>query len=92
MLYFYTVFMPVIRALPGIGDVYKIRAFRHPHVYIMLATAPHNAKNTKARAAKPGKCATNLTLSGGVLEAAKQLGINIPQACDAHLRTLVREA
>lgn len=58
----------------------------------MLATDPHPAKNTKARAAKPGKRATNLTLSVDVLEAAKQLDINISQACDAHLRTLVREA
>ena len=39
----------------------------------------------------PAKKATNLTLSVDVLTEAKQLGINISQACDAFLRDLVRQ-
>ena len=38
----------------------------------------------------PGKRAINLSLSSDVLEAARQLGINISQVCDKHLRELVR--
>lgn len=41
-------------------------------------------------AAKPGKRATNLSLSSDVLEAAKQLNINISQICDNYLREVVR--
>lgn len=37
------------------------------------------------------KKATNLTLSADVLAEAKQLGINVSQACDAFLRDLVRQ-
>lgn len=37
------------------------------------------------------KKATNLTLSSDVLAEAKQLGINVSQACDAFLRDLVRQ-
>ncbi|MGR9014561.1 MAG: type II toxin-antitoxin system CcdA family antitoxin [Gammaproteobacteria bacterium] len=36
------------------------------------------------------KKATNITLSADVLNEAKALGINISQACDQYLRTLVR--
>lgn len=36
------------------------------------------------------KKATNLSLSVDVLVEAKCLGINISQACDEHLRALVR--
>ncbi len=43
-----------------------------------------------ARNGLPGKRATNLTLSSDVLEAAKDLGINISQVCDNYLRSLVR--
>ena len=39
---------------------------------------------------QPGKRATNLSLSSDVLEAAKQLNINISQVCDNHLREVVR--
>lgn len=38
----------------------------------------------------PGKRATNLSLSIDVLEAAKQLEINISQVCDSYLREIVR--
>ena len=37
-----------------------------------------------------GKRAINLSLSTDVLEAAKDLEINISQVCDAYLRELVR--
>jgi antitoxin CcdA len=42
------------------------------------------------RRAPPGKRATNLSLSSDVLDAAKQLDINISQVCDNHLREVVR--
>lgn len=38
----------------------------------------------------PGKRAINLSLSTDVLETARQLGINISQVCDKHLREVVR--
>ena len=38
------------------------------------------------------KRATNLSLSGDVLEAAKKLDINISEVCDSHLREVVRRA
>jgi antitoxin CcdA len=44
----------------------------------------------RARSGLPGKRATNLSLSTDVLEAAKELGINISQVCDNYLRELVR--
>ena len=43
-------------------------------------------------AAKPsGKRATNLTLSADVLDAAKQLKLNISQLCDAYLQDYVKQ-
>ena len=44
----------------------------------------------RARTGLPGKRATNLSLSSDVLEAAKELDINISQVCDNYLRSLVR--
>lgn len=44
----------------------------------------------RARSVLPGKRATNLSLSTDVLEAAKDLEINISQVCDNYLRKLVR--
>ena len=44
----------------------------------------------RARTGLPGKRATNLSLSSDVLEAAKDLEINISQVCDNYLRDLVR--
>ena len=38
----------------------------------------------------PGKRAIKLSLSTDVLEAARQLDINISQVCDKHLREVVR--
>jgi antitoxin CcdA len=42
--------------------------------------------------AQAAKKATNITLSVDVFLDAKAFGINISQACDAHLRELVRQA
>jgi antitoxin CcdA len=53
-------------------------------------TMPATQMTRRARAGLPGKRAVNLSLSSDVLEAAKQLQINISQACDNHLRDLVR--
>jgi antitoxin CcdA len=39
---------------------------------------------------RAGKRATNLTLSVDTLEAARELGINVSQVCDTHLRDYVR--
>ncbi len=44
----------------------------------------------RARTGMTGKRATNLSLSTDVLEAAKELEINISQVCDNYLRALVR--
>lgn len=44
----------------------------------------------RARTGLPGKRAINLSLSSDVLEAAKDLQINISQVCDNYLRDLVR--
>lgn len=44
----------------------------------------------RTRTGVPGKRAINLSLSSDVLDAAKQLDINISQICDNHLREVVR--
>ena len=44
----------------------------------------------RARGGMPGKRATNLSLSSDVLDAARQLHINVSQVCDSHLREVVR--
>jgi antitoxin CcdA len=38
-----------------------------------------------------GKKAINLSLSVDVLQAAKELNLNVSQLCDAHLRDVVRQ-
>jgi antitoxin CcdA len=43
----------------------------------------------RVRTGMPAKRATNLSLSSDVLQAAKQLEINISQVCDKHLREVV---
>lgn len=48
------------------------------------------ATDRNVRKSVSGKRAINLSLSSGVLEAAKQLDINISQVCDQHLREVVR--
>ncbi|MBU3694810.1 MAG: post-segregation antitoxin CcdA [Rhodocyclaceae bacterium] len=50
--------------------------------------APRN--HPRAKAGLPSKRATNLSLSADVLDAARQLDINISQVCDSHLREVVR--
>jgi antitoxin CcdA len=52
-----------------------------------MSTA-HTTRRTTLN--QPGKRATNLSLSSDLLDAAKQLGINISQVCDNHLREVVR--
>jgi antitoxin CcdA len=42
------------------------------------------------RPGTPGKRAINLSLSSDVIDAARQLDINISQVCDSHLREVVR--
>lgn len=46
--------------------------------------------NRSVRANSTGKRAVNLSLSKDVLVAAKELGINISEVCDLHLREIVR--
>lgn len=46
------------------------------------------APSTRSRT--PGKRAINLSLSSDVLDAARQLNINISQVCDQYLREVVR--
>ena len=51
---------------------------------------PASPSTQRARTSSSGKRATNLSLSSDVLEAARQLDINISQVCDSYLRELVR--
>ena len=53
----------------------------------------HHLNNTKTlKAIKPsGKRAANLTLSAEVLDAAKQLNLNISKLCDAYLQNYVKQ-
>ena len=51
--------------------------------------ATHTARRGRT-ATSGGKRATNLSLSADVLEAAKDLEINISQVCDNYLREVVR--
>ena len=51
---------------------------------------PSTQTTRRARAGLPGKRAVNLSLSSDVLDAAKELEINISQVCDNYLRDLVR--
>lgn len=44
----------------------------------------------RASGGMSGKRATNLSLSTDVLDAARQLHINVSQVCDSHLREVVR--
>lgn len=45
----------------------------------------------RQRSAVPGKRATNLTLSADVLDAAREMKMNISKLCDAYLRDVVRQ-
>lgn len=44
----------------------------------------------RTQSGRSGKCAINLSLSADVLDAARQLNINISQIYDTHLREVVR--
>ena len=46
--------------------------------------------NRSSRANVAGKRAVNLSTSKDLLSAAKELGINISEVCDSHLRETVR--
>ena len=46
---------------------------------------------TQASSISQRKRATNLSLSEDVLADARELNINLSQACEQHLRTLIRE-
>lgn len=50
---------------------------------------PTTPSPRRARTGSPGKRAINLSLSGDVLDAAKQLEVNISQVCDSYLREFV---
>lgn len=50
-----------------------------------MTTSAHSTHRPAA------KRATNLSLSTDVLEAARQLNINVSQVCDAYLREVVRQ-
>lgn len=52
---------------------------------------PANQTTRHTRAGLSGKRATNLSLSGDVLDAARELDLNISQVCDDYLRELVRD-
>ena len=54
----------------------------------IVMPASHSAPRMRTSAS--GKRATNLSLSTDVLEAAKDLAINISLVCDTHLREVVR--
>jgi antitoxin CcdA len=56
----------------------------------MEMTVPATQTTRRTRTGQPGKRAVNLSLSSDVLDAAKDLEINISQACDNYLRELVR--
>jgi len=58
---------------------------RMENVMPAFQTAP------RIRTSASGKRATNLSLSTDVLEAAKDLAINISLVCDTHLREVVRQ-
>ncbi len=45
----------------------------------------------RPRTGSPAKRAINLSLSVDLLEAAREMNINISQVCDTHLREVVRQ-
>lgn len=50
-----------------------------------------NAQSDRPARRSGPKRPTNLSLSVDVLDAAKQLNLNVSQLCDAHLREVVRQ-
>lgn len=63
--------------------------YAHNQMRIKIAM-PATQTARRARTGMPGKRATNLSLSSDVLDAAKNLDINISQVCDNYLREVVR--
>lgn len=55
-----------------------------------MSTQPSTVTVRPQRPRPSGKRPTNLSLSSDVLDAARQLKINISLECDNHLRALVR--
>lgn len=55
-----------------------------PTVRTAAPKSPSQSRNSAKRA-------INLSLSADVLEAAKQLEINVSKVCDSHLREVVRQ-
>ena len=63
----------------------------YAHIQMRMDYAmPATPTTRRTRMGSPGKRAINLSLSSDVLEAAKDLQINISQVCDDYLRGLVR--
>lgn len=56
-----------------------------------MPTVQTAAPKSTPRSRNSVKRATNLSLSADVLDAAKQLEINVSQVCDSHLRKVVRQ-
>jgi antitoxin CcdA len=56
----------------------------------MTIVQSQSRKKGGARTRQVAKRAINLSLSADVLDAARALQINLSQACDSHLRDVVR--
>ena len=59
-------------------------------IIIIVPTIQAAVPNRAALSRHTAKRATNLSLSADVLDAAKELKINVSQVCDSHLREVVR--
>lgn len=57
-----------------------------------MPTLQTEAMKKLTRSRPLAKRATNLSLSADVLDAAKELQINVSQVCDSYLREVVRRA
>jgi antitoxin CcdA len=72
--------------------IYKHIKSAHIFMRIKIMSQTITSNPAPVSAAKPsGKRAANLTLSAEVLDAAKQLNLNISKLCDAYLQTYVKE-
>lgn len=80
--------MPIKRAHALTREKMPIR---YAHDLMRMGIAMSARGTTRlARTGMPGKRAINLSLSSDVLDAAKELNINISQICDSYLREVVR--
>ena len=67
---------------------------RYAHIFMRIKIMSQTITSNPAPvsvAKSSGKRATNLTLSADVLDAAKQLKLNISQLCDAYLQAYVKQ-